>query len=48
MHLHVDTASRKAVPIDAAVRDRLAALAASHAALPRPDEAGRHVGPRLQ
>jgi carnitine 3-dehydrogenase len=48
MHLHVDTASRKAAPIDAAVRARLAALAASHAALPRPAEAGRHVGPRLQ
>jgi carnitine 3-dehydrogenase len=48
MHLHVDTASRKAAPIDAAVRDRLAALAASHAALPRPGEAGRHVGLRLQ
>ena len=48
MHLHVDTASRKAAPIDAAVRERLAGLATSHAALPRPGEAGRHVGPRLQ
>jgi carnitine 3-dehydrogenase len=48
MHLHVDTTSRKAAPIDAAVRDRLAALAAGHAALPRPAEAGRHVGPRQQ
>lgn len=48
MHLHVDTASRKAAPIDAAVRARLATLVAGHAALPRPAEAGRHVGPRLQ
>jgi carnitine 3-dehydrogenase len=36
MHVHVDTASRKASPIDAAVRERLERLARAHAGLPAP------------
>ena len=44
MLLHVDTAAGKAAPAPAAIADRAAALAATHAALPRPDGAGRHVG----
>ena len=46
MHLHVDTAKHKAAPIDGLVRTRLEQLAQSHAALPAPAEAGRHVGQR--
>jgi carnitine 3-dehydrogenase len=48
MHLHVDTSAHKAAPIEGEVRARLLQLAQSHAALPRPAEAGRHVGPREQ
>jgi len=48
MHLHVDTAQSKAAPIDGEVRSRLERLAGSHASLPKPVDAGRHVGPRVQ
>ncbi len=48
MHLHVDTANHKAVPIHGAVRARLEQLAREHADLPVPPEAGRRVGPRVQ
>jgi carnitine 3-dehydrogenase len=48
MHLHVDTGSAKAAPIDAAVRIKLDALRAAHAALPIPREAGKPVGSRAQ
>jgi carnitine 3-dehydrogenase len=48
MHLHVDTANRKAAPIHGAVRTRLEELASAHANLPVPPEAGRHVGARVQ
>ncbi|MBK7904922.1 MAG: thioesterase family protein [Proteobacteria bacterium] len=48
MHLHVDTANRKAAPIHGAVRTRLGQLSSAHANLPVPPEAGRHVGPRVQ
>jgi carnitine 3-dehydrogenase len=44
MHLHVDTAAKKASVIDPAVRGRLQELARSHASLPRPAESGRYVG----
>ena len=42
--LHVDTVANRAVPADAAVLDRLAAVAAAHAGIARPAAAGRHVG----
>ena len=48
MHVHVDTSSRKAAPVQGAVRTRLEQLAGAHASLPVPPEAGRHVGPRVQ
>jgi carnitine 3-dehydrogenase len=48
MHLHVDTASAKAAPAHAAVRSKLEALRAAHAALPAPPEAGQPVGSRAK
>jgi carnitine 3-dehydrogenase len=48
MHLHVDTASAKAAPAHAAVRGKLEALRAAHAALPAPPEAGQPVGSRAK
>lgn len=44
MHLHVDTAAAKATAVDPAIRDRFAALAKSHAALPLPAAKGRSIG----
>jgi carnitine 3-dehydrogenase len=46
MHLHVDTSAKKAVPAGAAVLAALKELAASHAALQRPPEAGSSIGAR--
>jgi carnitine 3-dehydrogenase len=48
MHLHVDMASAKAAPANAAVRGKLEALRATHAALPAPRDAGRPVGSRAK
>ncbi|GAC1308120.1 MAG: carnitine 3-dehydrogenase [Steroidobacteraceae bacterium] len=48
MHLHVDTAAGKAVAMDAALHDRLAAMGRAHSALPVPVEAGRPVGSRAK
>jgi carnitine 3-dehydrogenase len=48
MHLHVDMASAKAAPANAAVRGKLEALRAAHAALPAPHDAGRPVGSRAK
>jgi hypothetical protein len=48
MHLHVDMASAKAAPADAAVIGKLEQLCAAHAALPAPREAGRSVGSRAK
>jgi carnitine 3-dehydrogenase len=48
MHLHVDMASAKAAPVDAAVRAKLEALRAAHSALPAPRDAGRPVGSRAR
>jgi carnitine 3-dehydrogenase len=42
--LHVDTVANRAVPAEAAVLHRLAAVAAAHADVARPTAAGRHVG----
>jgi carnitine 3-dehydrogenase len=44
MHLHVDNRASKAAPMSAALRARLDKLHAAHANLPRPAEAGRHIG----
>lgn len=44
MLLHVDTRVQRAVEPESLVRGALERLAAAHAALPRPIEAGRHVG----
>jgi carnitine 3-dehydrogenase len=48
LHLHVDMACAKAAPIDSAVRGKLEALRAAHAALPAPLEAGKPVGSRAK
>ncbi len=44
MHLHVDNRASKAAPMSEALRARLDKLHAAHAKLPRPAEAGRHIG----
>jgi carnitine 3-dehydrogenase len=44
MHLHVDNRASKAAPMSEALRARLDTLRAAHAKLPRPAEAGRHIG----
>jgi carnitine 3-dehydrogenase len=46
MLLHVDMVAGRACPAAPAVLDRLMPIARAHAALPRPDAAGRHVGQR--
>jgi hypothetical protein len=43
MFLHVDIALDRVVPIPAEHRQLLMTLAAEHAALPRPDTAGRRI-----
>ena len=45
MLLHVDAASGRAAPAAPAVLERVARIAAAHAALPRPERAGRAIGP---
>jgi carnitine 3-dehydrogenase len=44
MLLHVDMAAGRTCPAAPAVLDRLMPIARAHAALPRPQGAGRHVG----
>ena len=44
MLLHVDAATGRAAPAAPAVLERVAAIAAAHAALPRPERAGRAIG----
>jgi len=46
MLLHVDTASGRASPSREPVRGRVAELTQQHAALPRPERAGRSIGVR--
>jgi carnitine 3-dehydrogenase len=48
MHVHVDTAAARAAPVDAALRTRLDALAAAHAAFGVPDGVGQPVASRAQ
>jgi acyl-CoA thioester hydrolase len=43
MYLHVDLAARGVVPFLDAARERVAAAAAAHAQLPRPDWVGRRI-----
>jgi acyl-CoA thioester hydrolase len=43
MTLHVDMGTKKVAPFPASVLDRLAAMKAAHAHLPRPDGAGRSI-----
>ena len=44
MQLHVDLATRRTCPPGETVAERLGAWAAAHAALPRPEQAGRGIG----
>src|SRR3569833_305202 len=44
IYLHVDTRAGKASPMDSEVHAKLAAVRASHADLPTPEQMGRHVG----
>lgn len=44
--LHVDMSTRRSAPFPADVQERLAALAARHRSLPRPEQAGRVIGIR--
>ena len=44
MLLHVDTRTERASAADPALLGRIKALAAAHAALPRPERAGRSIG----
>jgi carnitine 3-dehydrogenase len=46
MCLHVDMKAGKAVPAAPAILARLHPIAEAHAALPRPEGAGRHIGQR--
>ncbi|MDO8885027.1 MAG: carnitine 3-dehydrogenase [Pseudotabrizicola sp.] len=46
MLLHVDTARGKTCAAPQVILDRLLPIATTHAALPRPDASGRHVGQR--
>lgn len=46
MMLHVDMAAGRACPAPEHILARLRPIAAAHAALPRPEGAGRHVGQR--
>lgn len=43
LSLHVDMSVRKVAPMPRTVRDRLAAIMASHAVLPLPDRLGRAI-----
>jgi len=43
LYLHVHLGARRVVPFLDEVRQRVAAAAAAHAHLPRPDWAGRHI-----
>jgi carnitine 3-dehydrogenase len=48
MHLYVDAAAAKAVPMDGVLRGKLDALLQAHAKHPAPSEAGKPVGSRAQ
>lgn len=42
--IHVDMTTRRSTPVPADLMPRVTAVAAAHAALPRPERAGRSVG----
>ena len=44
LFLHVDTAARRAAPAGAGVYAGVGRILAAHAALPRPERAGRSIG----
>jgi acyl-CoA thioester hydrolase len=44
MTLHVSRQTRRAFPMAAAIRERLALIQAAHAMLPRPAQVGRRIG----
>ena len=44
LYLHVDTTVRRAAPASAAILARLERIREAHAALPRPERAGRSIG----
>ena len=46
MLLHVDTETGRAAPVHVPVLEAVLRLRDAHAALPRPDRAGRSVGNR--
>ena len=46
LFLHVDTVARRAAPAGAAVLARVQRIAEAHAALPRPERAGRAIAIR--
>ncbi len=46
MLLHVDTRAERAAPAAPELLERIARIAGSHAALPRPERAGRSIGDR--
>jgi carnitine 3-dehydrogenase len=48
MHLHVDTAQPKAVPMEAGLRAKLETLRQAHTKLGAPPEAGKPVGSRAK
>ena len=48
MHLHVDTASAKATPMDRGLQSMLESLRQAHAALSAPEQAGKPVGSRAK
>jgi len=43
MYVHVDLSARRVMPFPDPVRERVAAAAAAHARLTRPDWAGRRI-----
>ena len=48
MLLHVDTRAERAAPAAPELLERIARIAEAHAALPRPERAGRSIGDRAQ
>jgi len=44
MMLHVDTEAGKSSPASAEIQAKLAEIAAHHDLLPKPANAGRHIG----
>ena len=46
LSLHIDMAGPKVAPFPPDVKEKVDAMAAAHAALPRPERAGRSIGIR--